>query len=283
MAMTEVERAKQLCEEADALLVTSGAGMGVDSGLPDFRGNQGFWNAYPAYEKLGFNFVEMANPSHFRSDPELGWGFYGHRRNLYRNTTPHRGFDRLLQFGRALPHGYFAFTSNVDGHFQHAGFEPERVIECHGSIGHLQCASDCRGKVWRAPDDEIDVDEITMRAHPDSIPRCPDCGDIARPNILMFGDASWNGSRFDHQHENYQTWLREVIDADTSLVILEFGAGTSVPTVRHQSETICDGIPKASLVRVNPREPETGLEGVSLPIGALEAIGQILPPAAPLP
>lgn len=55
----EIQRAAELISEADALLITAGAG--VDSGLPDFRGNEGFWNAYPPYRKLGRSFIEMAN------------------------------------------------------------------------------------------------------------------------------------------------------------------------------------------------------------------------------
>ena len=50
---------------ADALLITAAAGMGVDSGLPDFRGEHGFWNAYPAYRQLGLSFVNLANPRWF--------------------------------------------------------------------------------------------------------------------------------------------------------------------------------------------------------------------------
>jgi NAD-dependent SIR2 family protein deacetylase len=60
---------------AGALVVMAGAGIGVDSGLPDFRGDHGFWKAYPPYEKLGLSFVDAANPAHFDRDPQLGWGF----------------------------------------------------------------------------------------------------------------------------------------------------------------------------------------------------------------
>ena len=76
----------------DALLITAGAGMGVDSGLPDFRGDEGFWNAYPPYRQLGLSFINVANPRWFDDDPHLAWGFYGHRVNLYRATHPHPGF-----------------------------------------------------------------------------------------------------------------------------------------------------------------------------------------------
>ena len=61
--------AAEVLKRAKALIVTAGAGIGVDSGLPDFRGDKGFWNAYPMYERLGINFVEAANPIHFAMDP----------------------------------------------------------------------------------------------------------------------------------------------------------------------------------------------------------------------
>src|SRR5687767_1379893 len=116
----QIKQAVEAVACAEALLITAGAGMGVDSGLPDFRGKEGFWRAYPAIAKLGHSFEEMANPSWFVSNPRLAWAFYGHRLNLYRQTEPHRGFDLLLQTASTRKHGYFVFTSNVDGQFQKA-------------------------------------------------------------------------------------------------------------------------------------------------------------------
>ena len=60
---------------SEALLIGAGAGMGVDSGLPDFRGTSGFWKTYPPLQKLGIQFQEMANPRWFREDPQLACGF----------------------------------------------------------------------------------------------------------------------------------------------------------------------------------------------------------------
>src|SRR5215831_19342405 len=114
-ADTEIRRAADALHAANALLVTAGAGIGVDSSLPDFRGTQGFWRAYPVIAKLGLSFEEMANPAWFKDDPALAWAFYGHRLNLYRNTAPHAGFSRLLEIAKSKPYGYFVFTSNVDG------------------------------------------------------------------------------------------------------------------------------------------------------------------------
>src|SRR5215212_7825284 len=116
------DRAAAAIAAADAIMITAGSGMGVDSGLPDFRGPEGFWRAYPAYGKLGLRFEEMANPKWFKTDPHLAWGFYGHRMMLYRRTQPHPGYRVLRRWADTKELGSFVFTSNVDGHFQRAGF-----------------------------------------------------------------------------------------------------------------------------------------------------------------
>ncbi len=112
-----LQKAADAIAAADALLIGAGAGMGVDSGLPDFRGAQGFWKAYPAYARLGLRFEALANPHWFENDPTLAWGFYGHRLNLYRATQPHAGFQILRKWAGRMRHGAFVFTSNVDGQF----------------------------------------------------------------------------------------------------------------------------------------------------------------------
>src|SRR4051812_35675725 len=90
-----IHRAAEAIASADALVIGAGAGMGVDSGLPDFRGRDGFWQAYPPYAQLGLDFASIANPHWFQRDPPLAWGFYGHRLGLYRQTRPHPGFAIL--------------------------------------------------------------------------------------------------------------------------------------------------------------------------------------------
>ncbi len=268
---TSIEEAAIAISNADALLIAAGAGMGVDSGLPDFRGDTGFWKAYPPFERLGISFVDMANPGWFKRDPELAWGFYGHRFNLYRETKPHRGFEILLRWAENLAHGAFVFTSNVDGHFQRAGFDRERVIECHGSINHFQCSEPCSGQIWGADDVDIEVDEDIFRAVP-PLPECPRCGAIARPNVLMFGDWHWNPGRTGDQERRFSDWLSMV--AGPNLVIAEFGAGTAVPTVRMTSEQVASRS-GATLVRINPREPRVPPGHIGLTLNAIEALEEI--------
>jgi NAD-dependent SIR2 family protein deacetylase len=262
-------RATRAIRDADALLVTAGAGMGVDSGLPDFRGDAGFWRAYPPFAKLGLRFVDLASPRWFADDPALAWGFYGHRLNLYRATAPHRGFATLLAWARAKPRGAFVFTSNVDGHFQRAGFDPARVVECHGAIETSQCAAPCADALFPSSA-AVAVDLRCFRAEA-PLPACPRCGGLARPNVLMFGDDGWIGTRTHAQQGRLSAWLRELAAARARLVIVELGAGTGVPTVRLTSEAIARRL-GATLVRVNPREPEVPPGAIGLAAGALEAL-----------
>ena len=126
--------AAELIADADALIIAAGAGMGVDSGLPDFRGNKGFWSADPALAKANLNFAEFASFLTFEHDPSLAWSFYGHRLDLYCRTIPHVRFKLLRKWGESMLFGARVFTSNVDGQFKKAGFAEDQIHECHCSI-----------------------------------------------------------------------------------------------------------------------------------------------------
>ncbi len=151
---TRLERAASLIFAADAVLIGAGAGMGVDSGLPDFRGPEGFWRAYPPLHAEG------------------------------------------------------------------------------------------------------------------ALPRCPRCGGVSRPNVLMFGDGGWIPDRTDAQHGLYGDWLAR--QRDRRVVAIEIGAGTAVPTVRYACQR-----EESHLIRINPRESQGPAGTVSIPMGGLEALTAI--------
>lgn len=266
-----LEQAARYIGEAHTLLICAGAGMGVDSGLPDFRGDQGFWNAYPPYSELGLNFYDLANPHWFQRDPELAWGFYGHRLELYRETTPHDGFQRLLSWGNGKPGKYFVFTSNVDGHFLTGGFSDDRIEECHGAISFFQCSIPCSPDIWNASETRISIDTKSMRALP-PLPACPRCGAVARPNILMFGDWNWVSTRTNRQHEAFWNWEKN--NSEKKIAVIECGAGTAVPTVRDTAEKIA-GRYGGKLIRINPREPQVPEDHIGLEMTSLDAIMKI--------
>lgn len=265
-----LQHADGLIEQADALVVAAGAGMGIDSGLPDFRGRDGFWRAYPALRASGLDFHEIASPRAFRDTPGLAWGFYGHRLALYRRTRPHAGFALLRHWGSLMQHGCTVFTSNVDGHFQQAGFDADLVHECHGSIHHLQCLQPCCDDIWEAAGFAPEVDEQRCRLLGEP-PHCPRCGGLARPNILMFGDDGWLEQRSAAQWARLQGRLAQA----SRPVVVELGAGTAIPSVRHFSHAVVQQL-GGRLVRINPDEPEVPTtHDIGLAMGAARALADI--------
>ena len=265
-----IHHAAELIDQADSLVIAAGAGMGVDSGLPDFRGSDGFWKAYPALGQQAIPFYEIANPAAFRRHPQLAWGFYGHRLGLYRKTQPHAGFEILRQWGAAKTHGLNVYTSNVDGHFQQAGMHDRQIHECHGSIHYLQCLLPCRDSIWQADPFIPEIDEQQCQLL-NAAPTCPHCGGMARPNILMFGDAGWLEQRTQQQAARQANWLHQ---ASRPLVI-ELGAGTAIPSVRNFSHRVMLDY-GGRLIRINLRESQVPfVQDVGLAMGALEALTAI--------
>ncbi len=221
---------------------------------------------------MGYSFEEMADPSWFERDPEIAWAFYGHRYNLYCQTEPHEGFYYLKRWGQQKPHDYFVITSNVDGHFQKAGFAASRVYEVHGSIHYLQCSQSCQPGIWPANDLEIKIDHAAFRAL-QPLPTCHNCGAWLRPNILMFGDYHWQSQRADRQAQNLNTWLA-TIKQDIDIVIIECGAGTAVPTIRSMAERLSSAS-NITLIRINPRDAEVAEGAISIELPALAALQAI--------
>ena len=273
--LAKIASCRKIIQEADSILIGAGAGMGVDSGLPDFRGKHGFWKAYPPLAKLGIEFQQMANPQWFDTNPRLAWGFYGHRFKLYNRIKPHSGFKILTEWINHLELDSFVFTSNVDGHFQKSGFESGKVYECHGSINHFQCFKSCGHPIWKVDSDlALKINSESLLAH-EPFPECPQCDSIARPNILMFSDFGWDDSRTNKQIKRFQKWVD--LQKNKNLLVLEIGAGTAIPTVRLTCEEIFQSTGN-HFIRINPREPECHIKKtISLEMNAEKAIRMISP------
>ncbi|MCA2997683.1 MAG: NAD-dependent deacetylase [Rhodocyclaceae bacterium] len=266
----DVDRAASALVECDGVLITAGAGMGVDSGLPDFRGAEGFWRAYPGLADAGIRFEDIADPASFTENPTRGWGFYGHRLALYRETNPHAGFQILKSWAAASPLGAFIVTSNVDGQFQKAGFSDDEIWEIHGSIHRLQCIEPCSHRVWPATDIKPVVDE-TVLAMTSPMPHCPHCGSLARPNILMFNDFGWVNRIANVQRLRFDEWLSDV----GRVAIIEIGAGTAIPSIREMGQRIL-ARKQGNLIRINRREPDVDRnQDIGLKCGALNALRAI--------
>lgn len=163
-----------------------------------------------------------------------------------------------------------AFTTNVDGHFQKAGFEDRHLEECHGSLHHLQCSRPCSNEIWSA-DAVVPLIDTEQCRWQGELPRCPKCGAVARPNILMFGDFEWIEARSDAQRVRRNRWLANV----ERPAIIEMGAGVDIPSVRHFGHALVRS-KGARLIRLNPRGSAVPSSmDVGWAIGALEGLQRI--------
>ena len=265
----KLAQAAQLIQNATALMVVAGAGMGIDSGLRDFRSESDFWEAHPALGAQRLRLESMAAPQAFKQRPITAWGVYGHWLNQFRASTPHAGFDLLKGWSARMPQGGFVYTSNIDGHFQKAGFPSARVYECHGTIHRLQCTANCSGELWPTANLHPQMDEHACELQ-SALPLCPLCGALARPNARMFNDWQWNQARSDRQRALLDRWL----DNAAAPLVLEIGADRTLAAMRHFAQRMKQR--GSTLIRIHLRDANIhNPHDIELALGAKEALESI--------
>ena len=222
------------------VVVLTGAGISAESGVPTFRGEDGYWREHRA--------EDLASPEGLRKDPELVWEWYGERLKAYGDIKPHAGYHALVQLQERigkLP----VVTQNVDGLLQKAGLID--VIELHGNLRTASCMNRCG-----VP--SILITEELFESLP---PRCS-CGSILRPDVVLFGE------QLPEQALKRAFNLAESCDlmlvVGTSMLVYP---ASSLPLI-----VLRRGMP---VIEINPEEtPLTSLAGVTSIHGAA---GQILP------
>jgi NAD-dependent deacetylase len=166
------------------VLVLTGAGVSAESGIPTFRGKDGYWrNLDPK---------KLATPEAFARHPQLVWDWYRERRQRIRNARPNAAHEAVARLAQRTDE-FLLVTQNVDDLHARAGIPAQKMVRIHGDIFVTRC-SRCefseRGGVgspelhmrgrWRsiAPTSENDV----------NLPRCPDCHELMRPGVVWFGE-----------------------------------------------------------------------------------------------
>lgn len=273
MTPTIFEELATLFSAADVVVVTSGAGMSVDSGVPTYRGKDANSESAcaMALKAHDITYEYIMRPIMFDKRPNLAWAFCGAQYNLYGNIPPHQGHTQLLKLLQQKQ-DYFVVTSNVDSAFKKAGYDPERIYEIHGRVEKLQCHHcnttwDYDGIIF-----DVDIDNLTLHS---PIPTCVCCGNTARPNVMLFGGREFVNAETTAQAVKFTSFMHKYDKGNHNILILEFGAGEGVPTIRIMGEFIHERVPGAKLVRVNPMETTVPAKAISIDFGALETIGKL--------
>ncbi len=168
--MHPLDRLATALRSAQRVTVLTGAGVSAASGVPTFRGAGGLWRNYSA--------TDLASPDAFSRDPHTVWEWYAWRREQIAACQPNAAHDVLAAWTRTRQQ-WNVITQNVDD--LHVRTGTERLVRLHGSIFELRCFNQCEasGRSWR--DDRVPFPEMP--------PRCPHCGDLARPGVVWFGEG----------------------------------------------------------------------------------------------
>jgi NAD-dependent deacetylase len=197
------------------LVVLTGAGISAESGVPTFRGPEGYWRV----GSRNYHPMELATRAAFEAMPAEVWRWYLHRRSVCRAAAPNAAHRALAAAEAALGGRFLLVTQNVDGLHRRAGSTPGRCYEIHGNIDHCRCSREqaCPAGAGPRP--------LGAGPGPDDAPelRCP-CGAWLRPHVLWF-DESYDEARY-----RYQSTCAAIERAAALLVVGTSGA-TSLPAL----------------------------------------------------
>jgi NAD-dependent deacetylase len=252
----DLAHARALLQDAQRLLVFTGAGVSAESGVPTFRGAGGLWNAMRP--------EELATPEAFARDPRLVWEWYGWRRELVARCLPNAAHAAIARRAVARPETAVV-TQNVDGLHQRAAREAASgqappVIALHGSLFGARCTR------WPACPTRGPHDAPVDAARADTLPRCPACGALLRPDVVWFGETL--------DPADLEAAFAAAGRADACLVV-----GTSAVVQPAASVAAAAARAGAPLIEVNAEgTPLTRVAAVSLRARAAEAVPALLDP-----
>jgi NAD-dependent deacetylase len=166
------------------VLVLTGAGVSAESGIPTFRGKDGYWrNLDPA---------KLATPKAFAKDPGLVWEWYRERRQRIRDAQPNAGHAAITRLAQ-IADEFLLITQNVDDLHGRAGLPSKKMVQIHGDIFLTKCSRCDFSEKGRGGSPEPPAPGRLRSIVPTSennvdLSRCPECAALMRPGVVWFGE-----------------------------------------------------------------------------------------------
>jgi len=228
---------REVAARRGRVVALTGAGISAESGIPTFRGQEGYW----VVGSRNYMPQDMATHAMFEAHPEQVWRWYLLRFGQVRDAQPNAGHLALARLEGALGDRFTLVTQNIDGLHRRAG--SMRVLAIHGEAAWVRCADACGAGLTALPelgprDERTPLSEADRRAL-----TCKRCGGWLRPHVLWFDEC------YDEPWYRMESALRAAAAADLLLVIGTSGA-TNLP-MQIGRLAFARG---AALVDVNPEE-----------------------------
>jgi len=229
--------------------VLTGAGISTESGIPTFRGPEGYWTV----GSKEYRPEQMATRAMFSVDPWEVWSWYLYRRNVCRKAIPNPGHAGVARIEEILGDRFRLITQNVDGLHLRAGNTKERTFQIHGNLHFRRCATACTEDLFPIPGSIEDKGRNqTLSPNEKAALECPGCGGLTRPHVLWFDEYYDEGF---YQANSAIRWA-----AESALLLVVGTAGAT--TLPMQIGAIVSQNQDAILIDVNPNpNPFQGLAG----------------------
>lgn len=257
-------RLARVIPEAQNVTVLTGAGVSAESGIPTFRGPEGYWQVGSEHYKP----QEIGTQRMFRKAPDEVWKWYLFRHTVCRKAAPNAGHRAIVDLEGLLGDRFGLITQNVDGLHLRAGNSRERTFHVHGSLEYVRCSAPCARKLHPFPDGMTPKTRETDLTDADrALLACPDCGANTRPHVLWFDEY------YDEEFYRFDSSLRRAGETDVLITVGTSGA-TNLPN--HVVARVIER--RGLLIDVNPAPNVFGQAAERTGGWALQgASGDILP------
>ncbi|OJJ19162.1 hypothetical protein BKI52_20330 [marine bacterium AO1-C] len=202
------------------VVVLTGAGISAESGIPTFRGSEGYWQA----GSINYKPQEIGTLKMFKQSPKEVWKWFLFRKTVCDNAQPNAGHVAVAEMEKMLGSARFTLaTQNVDGLHLRAGNTLRNTLLIHGDLTHVRCSRPCRKEPMPFPKGfapktrETDISDEEWE-----LLKCPHCGALTRPHVLWFDEY------YNEEYYKYNTALTRTVNADLLIIVGTSGA-TNLP------------------------------------------------------
>ena len=201
------------------ITILTGAGISAESGIPTFRGPEGYWTI----GSKEYHPQEMATHSMFVKKPDEVWKWYLYRIGVCGNALPNPGHLALVEMETLFKDRFTLITQNVDNLHLRAGNRLEKMFQIHGNVFFMRCAGECALKVYPNPEDLSRREKNKNLTEKDrNLLMCPDCGSRTRPHVLWFDEM------YNEHFYRYHSALNVAGETELLIVVGTSGA-TNLP------------------------------------------------------
>jgi len=207
-------------DDLKKVVVLTGAGISAESGIPTFRGPEGYWRS----GSVNYKPQEIGTLKMFKQSPKEVWKWFLFRKTVCDNAQPNPGHVAVAQMEKMLGSARFTLTTqNVDGLHLRAGNTLRNTLLIHGDLTHVRCSRPCRKEPMPFPKGfapktrETDISDEEWE-----LLKCPHCGALTRPHVLWFDEY------YNEDYYKYNTALSRTANASLLIIIGTSGA-TNLP------------------------------------------------------